>query len=78
MPDVEDPPAILPRLAGDVLGEEELRCAQEFTRLVPSHATQGDHRQRAVAIADIFDGFYSALTKIVLAVQDQSGGTPCK
>jgi len=61
---VEDPAAILEQLRGDPLSDDEIECTRRFHRLTPGHWKEGAERQIALAIADVFDGFFSALSKI--------------
>ena len=68
----EDSADLLPRLHPDILNDEDLRCTQEFIRLLPGHWKDGEPKQIASAIADIFDGFFSAQNKIVQAIRDHS------
>jgi hypothetical protein len=70
---LEDPAPILPRLCPKVLNAEELRCAQEFVRLTPGHWRDGEQRNVAAAIAEIFDGFLSAQNKVVEAIRTECG-----
>lgn len=66
----EDSADILPRLCPDMLDDEELRCSKEFIRLLSGHWKDGEQRQIALAIADIFDGFFSAQNKMTDAIRD--------
>ena len=67
----EDPASVLPALHPDILNDEELRCTKEFVRLLPGHWKDGEQKRIASAIADIFDGFFSAQNKIVGAIREQ-------
>jgi len=66
----EDPAAVLPSLHPDILNDEELRCTEEFIRLLPGHWKDGEQKRIAAALADIFDGFFSAQNKITRAIRD--------
>lgn len=72
---VDDPATILPRLCPDILNNEELRCTQAFIDLAPGHWNDGEQKQTASAIADVFDGFFSAQTKIVDEIRRHSETT---
>ena len=61
---VENPVDILDNLKGDVLSDAEVRAAREFDKLTGPGWQERDRPQTALAIADIFDDFFSALTKI--------------
>lgn len=61
---VKDPAAALDRLADGLLTPDELRCTKEFVRLTPGHWEAGRQRQIALEIAEVFDGFFSALTTV--------------
>ena len=67
---VDDPVTILDDLRGDVLSAEEIACTKEFHRLTPGHWEKGSETRVATAIVEVFDGFFSALTKISEAVGD--------
>ncbi len=60
---VQDPATILARLRGDPLADDELECTREFARLTTS-AWQGRERETAMAVVQVFYGFFSALTQI--------------
>jgi len=66
---IDDPATIVPGLYPDILNEEEVRCTQEFIRLLPGGWKDGEQKQIASAIADIFDGFFSAQCKITEAIR---------
>ena len=65
---VADPAALLPRLCPDPLTPEELRCTQEFVRLLPGHWEPGRQKAIALELMAIFDGFFSGLTKVTRCV----------
>ena len=65
-----DLPAAVGDLCPDLLTEDEARCVREFIRLLPGHWKAGEHRAIGLAVADVFDGFYSAQTKIASAVRE--------
>lgn len=67
---VEDPTDILDELRGDPLTDEEIACTREFARLLPGHWKDGTERGIALAVVDIFDGFFHALHKISEAVRN--------
>jgi hypothetical protein len=72
---VEDPTDILDRLKGDILTEADVAAARAFHRLTSSRCEEGQERQRALAVADVFDDFYAALAKISELVRtDQLAG----
>jgi len=73
---VEDPADLLPRLTADPLTEEEARCAREFARLLPGTWKPGEQRAIALALADIFDGFFGGLIKIVERVRELTQEDP--
>ena len=66
---VENPIQILPELCPGVISREELRCVEEFNRLLPGQWEDGEQRRIAQAVADIFDGVFSALEKISQAIR---------
>ena len=61
----------------NVIDGEELRCNREFLRLLPGNSKweDGEQKQIATDIADVFDGFFSGLNKIIEAIRDASAGT---
>lgn len=61
---VQDPVTILDRLRSDPLTDTEIAATKEFARLTPGHWEEGREKEVATAIADIFDDFFRALTKI--------------
>lgn len=65
---VEDPVAILDKLEGELLTREEVVMVKKFARLSPGHWEAGKEREIAAAIIEVFDGFFSALSKISVAV----------
>ena len=65
---VEDPVTILDQLRGEVLSDAEVEATREFARLTPGHWEEGKEREIAAAIVEVFDGFFTALTKISQAV----------
>ena len=66
--DVEDALTILDELRGEVLDEAEIEATREFARLTPGHWEEGQERALATGIVAVFDGFFSALTRISRAV----------
>jgi hypothetical protein len=62
--DVQNPVDILPDLTGDVLSQAEADAVRQFDRLTTEPFEQGGERRLALAIADVFDGFYHALGRI--------------
>ena len=68
----EDPTIILPWIYPGLLDHEEFKCTEEFIRLLSDNYEAGDQRRAASAIADVFDGFYSAQDKIIGAIREQS------
>lgn len=69
---VANPADIVPRLCPDPLTEDEVEAVLEFDRLTPGHWEPGQQKQLALAIADIFDTFYSALSKIAERVREHA------
>lgn len=69
---ISDAQTILPQLHPDILDAHELECSSEFVRLLPGQWEDGEQKSIALKIADIFDGFYSALTKVSNAVCQKS------
>ena len=65
---VDDPVGIVDRLKGEVLTEEESDATKAFAHLTSDHWAEGREREAAAAIAEVFDGFFRALTKISQAV----------
>ncbi len=61
---VDDAPAVLDRLRGELLTGDEVRCAREFHELASREWPAGAERKAALAIAQVFDGFYHALHKV--------------
>jgi len=61
---MHDPAPILDQLRGDPLTKAELEATKAFGRLTPGHWEAGQEQQIAQAIIGVFDGFFSALTKI--------------
>jgi hypothetical protein len=61
---VTNPIDILPSLQGDLLTDSEVEAVREFDRLAPGHWEPGTERETALAIAGVFDTFFSALAKI--------------
>ncbi len=76
---LKDPATVLDRLAEGLLTPEELRCTREFVRLTPGHWEAGRQKQTALEIAEVFDGFFSALTKVTQSVSElsQRRSSPC-
>ena len=72
----EDPASVLPALYPDIFNDEELRCTKEFIRLLPGHWKDGEQRRIASAVADVFDGFFSAQNRIVQAIRDACEEVP--
>jgi hypothetical protein len=69
-----DAATILPQLYPAILNEHELACSQEFVRLLPGQWKPGQQKHIALELAAIFDGFYSALTKVSAAVAPAGKG----
>jgi hypothetical protein len=69
---VKDPSPVLDRLAAGVLSAEELRCTREFVRLTPGQWEPGRQKATALAIAEVFDGFFGALTRVTARVAEFS------
>ncbi len=69
---VKEPVNVLDRIAEGLFTPEELRCTREFVRLTPGHWEAGRQKQIALEIADVFDGFFSALTKVTNRVSELS------
>jgi hypothetical protein len=67
---------ILSHLYPTILNEHELSCSREFVRLLPGRWEPGRQKAIALEIAAIFDGFYSALTKVSATVCQQVKCTP--
>jgi hypothetical protein len=65
---VEDPLTILGQLGNDLLSPVEVAATKEFARLTPGHWKQGDEKAIALAVVEVFDHFFKALTKISQAV----------
>ena len=65
---VEDAVAILDRLCGDLLTPTEVAATKEFARLTGAECQDGQEKPIARAVADVFDDFFRALTKIRDAV----------
>ena len=65
---VQDPSTILDAL-GDLLTPQEVACTREFHRLTPGTWADGDERRLALAIVEVFDGFFAALSKISRAAE---------
>jgi len=65
---VADPAVLLPRLCPDLLTPEELRCTQEFVRLLPGRWESGQQKAIALELAAVFDGFFSGVTKVTRCV----------
>jgi len=57
-------------LCPELLTEEEARCVREFVRLLPGHWPDGEQKKIAMAVADVFDGFFNAQVKIASAVRE--------
>jgi len=72
----ENPAEVVPQLCPSLLTQDEVRCVQEFVRLLPGHWDPGTQKDIALAIADVFDGFFSALTKIALEARRMSPALP--
>ena len=66
--EVEDPAEILDQLRGDPLTDAEVEATREFARLTPGSWENGREHEIAAAITEVFDGFFSALTRISEAV----------
>lgn len=66
--EVADPLAILDALAGNPLSPREIQAVRTFARLTTETWAKGQEHEMALKIADVFDDFFSALTKISLAV----------
>ena len=71
----EDPSEIVSGLCPSTLTAEEVRCVREFVRLLPGHWAPGRQRQIALELAGVFDGFFSALTRISQRVEHMSAGS---
>ena len=69
---VASPIHIVPTLAHDLLTLGEVWCVQEFVRLLPGDWKDGEQQKIATALAEIFDGFYSALNKIMVKTREAS------
>jgi hypothetical protein len=67
-----NPAEVIPRLCPMILDPEEVRCVTEFARLLPGRWEPGRQKQIALALADIFDGFYGALSKIIAGIRETS------
>ena len=65
---VENPVTMLDSLCGNTLDSGEVAAVKEFHRLTQEYRNDGSDREVALAIIDIFDGFFSALHKISLEV----------
>ena len=68
----EDPLELVRDLCPALLTAEEVRCVREFVRLLPGRWEEGKQREIALALAGIFDGFFSALAKIGHRVREIS------
>ena len=68
---IEDPSGILDAL-DDLVTADEIACAREFHRLTPGTWQPGTERETALAIVEVFDGFFHALTKISDAALEES------
>ena len=66
---IEDPVVVLDQLRGDPLSDDEIECTRRFHRLTPGRWEEGRERQVALAVAEVFDGFFSALSKITDAAR---------
>ncbi len=64
---------IIPKLCPTVLTREEAHYVAEFVRLLPGRWESGCQKAIALALSGIFDGFLSALSKIVGRVKEMSG-----
>ena len=64
---VADPVAILDQLRG-ALTDGEIAATREFARLTPGTWETGKERVIALAICDVFDDFFRALTKLTQAI----------
>jgi hypothetical protein len=69
---VEDPVEVLDLLAGEVLSAAEVAATREFARLACCPCQPGEERDRAAAIAAVFDDFFKGLYKIGAAVAGES------
>jgi len=58
----------------DVITAAEARAVEAFVRLVPDSWRRNGLRERALAIAGVFDGFFSALGKVGAKVDEVSKG----
>jgi hypothetical protein len=65
---ITDPVAILDKLGDDLLTSTEVAATKEFARLTPGHWKPGQEKEIALAIVEVFDDFFKALTKISEAV----------
>ena len=72
-----DSTMILDHLRKDLLTDTEFAATKEFARLTPGHWRQGQETSIALAIADVFDDFFKALTKIseVVYQSEETGET---
>jgi hypothetical protein len=65
---ITEPEAILDNLRGDLLTSTEVAATKEFARLTPGHCERGQENQIALAIVDVFDDFFKAITKVAESV----------
>jgi len=67
---ITNPISIVDALGGDLLTSAEIRAVKEFARLTPGHKfwQDGEEKDIALAITDVFDDFFKALTKLSEAV----------
>ncbi|MFA6108311.1 MAG: hypothetical protein WDA75_06025, partial [Candidatus Latescibacterota bacterium] len=72
---VEDPACILDELRGDPLTDDEVEGARRFAELTPGHWEEGSEYAIAREIAESFDDFFRALTRISEAV---ATGSQCR
>lgn len=66
---IEDPADIVPKIAGEILNEEEVRCIFAFDRLTRT-PYQEYGKEVAKKIIDIYDGFFRGLYKISEKVKE--------
>ena len=65
---------IVPQLVPEVLTAEEAKAVAEFVWLVPDRWEASELKRIALEIAGVFDGFFSALSKVGAGVERASKG----
>jgi len=65
--------AAVPDLCPSLLTRDEVECVAALIRLLPGHWADGEQKRIAAAVAEVYDGFFSAQSKIAAAAREMAG-----